>query len=65
MASIFNIAVIAALLTVSNVSARPLQRNERQTQQLSIDNRLHFGLEVLEKTAVSLSVHVPTVIIWY
>lgn len=64
MASILNTAVIAVLLIVnlnvfpSMTLARPVQRNERQTQQFSIDNRLHFGLEVLEKTAVSLSMSI-------
>ena len=59
MAHIFTTAMVGLVICINVhvlvplTSARPLQRHERQTQPFSIDDRLHFGLEVLDKTAVS------------
>lgn len=62
MADILTTAVVGLVVCMTAhmltplTSARPMQRYERQTQPFSIDDRLHFGLEVLDKTAVSLLV---------
>lgn len=60
MAHIFTTAVVGLVIymnvhvLIPHTSARPLQRHERQTQPFSVDDILHFGLEALDKTAVSL-----------